>query len=109
MADKFDFTDKTVWVPGANGMVGSAITRRLSNEGIQTITTTRNDLDLLNSSHVEAFYHKPKPDVVILAAAKVGGIHANTEYPADFISENLQIQQNVITGAYRASVKKLLF
>lgn len=109
MADKLDFTNQKIWVPGANGMVSSAIIRRLSNEDIQTITTTRNDLDLLNSSHVEAFYQKEKPDLVILAAAKVGGIHANTEYPADFISENLQIQQNVITGAYRASVKKLLF
>lgn len=109
MANKFDLIGKKVWVPGANGMVSSAIIRRLSVEGVQILATTRDEVNLIDSLQVEAFYQKSNPDVVVLAAAKVGGIHANKTYPADFISENLQIQQNVITSAYRASVKKLLF
>ncbi len=109
MVDRFDLANKKIWVPGANGMVGSAIVRRLSTEGTQIFATTRDDVNLNDSSQVQEFYQKVNPDVVILAAAKVGGIHANKTYPVDFISENLQIQQNVITGAYRSSVKKLLF
>lgn len=109
MGCKFDLRDKKVWVPGANGMVGSAIVRRLSCERVKVYSTTRNEADLTDLSQVKAFYTKIKPDVVVLAAAKVGGIHANKTYPVDFIAENLKIQQNVIIEAHQASVKKLLF
>lgn len=109
IADKFDLGDKTIWVPGANGMVGSALVRRLSAEAVHLVATTRDQVDLTNCAEVSSFYRDTRPDLVILAAARVGGIHANKTYPVDFLAENLQIQQNVIVGAHQASVKKLLF
>lgn len=109
MADKFELAGKKVWVPGSKGMVGSAIVRKLAQRGIETLATTREQVDLLDQASVEAFYAKEQPNVVVLAAAKVGGIHANNTNPADFISDNLQIQQNVIRGAHAAKVEKLLF
>jgi len=109
MAGNFILEGKSVWVAGANGMVGSAIIRSLSKYDVDLHATTRKDVNLVYPAQVQAFYEKVKPDVVILAAAKVGGIHANATYPVDFISDNLQIQQNVISGAQRNSVKKLLF
>ena len=109
MSDKFILEGKKIWVPGANGMVGSAIVRSLSGCDVDLYSTARSDVDLIDSAQVQAFYEEVKPDVVILAAAKVGGIYANATYPVDFISVNLQIQQNVISGAHRNSVKKLLF
>jgi len=109
MVDSFIFEGKSVWVAGANGMVGSAIIRSLSKYDVELHATTRKDVNLVDPTQVQAFYEKVRPNVVILAAAKVGGIHANATYPVDFISDNLQIQQNVISGAQRNSVKKLLF
>ena len=91
-------------------MVGGAIKRQLEQRGFENIITrTRSELDLTNQQAVEEFFSQEKPDYVFLAAARVGGIHANDNYPADFIRENLQIQTNVIDSAYRNGVKKLLF
>lgn len=109
MANDFLLEGKTIWVPGSNGMVGSAIVRKISDYDIQLYATSRDEVNLLDTKQVNEFYKKVRPDAVILSAAKVGGIHANSAYPFDFIHQNLQIQQNVIYGAYKASVKKLLF
>lgn len=99
-----------IYVAGHNGMVGSAILRRLANvEGVEIITSERSQLDLMDQTGVNAFFANQKIDQVYLAAAKVGGIYANSHYPADFIYQNLTIQNNVIYGAYLAGVPKLLF
>jgi GDP-L-fucose synthase len=91
-------------------MVGSAICRQLANDGsVDILTASRDELDLLSQSAVQDFLNQQKPDAVILAAAKVGGIHANNEYPAEFIFENLQIQNNIIHGSHLADVQSLLF
>lgn len=91
-------------------MVGSAIWRELESRGFSNLTgRTRAELDLLDRAAVERFYAENKPEYVVVAAAKVGGILANDTYPAEFLFENLQIQNNLIDGAYRAGVKKLLF
>jgi len=101
---------KTVYVAGHNGMVGSAIVRQLqSNQDIKLITRSRNELNLLNQAEVQAFFQENKIDQVYLAAAKVGGIHANNTYPAEFIYENLMIEANIIHQAYESGVKQLLF
>ncbi|KAF8389280.1 hypothetical protein HHK36_025973 [Tetracentron sinense] len=104
--------DKTakIFVAGHRGLVGSAIVRKLLQIGFTNlILRTHKELDLTRQSDVEAFFAQEKPQFVILSAAKVGGIHANSTYPADFISINLQIQTNVIDASYRNGVKKLLF
>lgn len=99
-----------IYVAGHTGMVGSAITRKLLKEGyINLLLKTRNELDLFNQKQVHFFFQKNRPEYVILAAAKVGGIKANINYPADFFYENLQIQNNVIWSALKYDVKKLLF
>lgn len=102
-----------VYVAGHRGMVGGAILRRLqaraaAGEAIDLVTATHAELDLTDQAAVAAFMADQRPDVVILAAAKVGGIHANNTYPADFIYENLMIECNVIHQAYRAGVRRLL-
>ena len=103
------YTDK-IYVAGHRGLVGSAIVRSLKNKGFgNIIVKTRNELDLLDAKAVEDFFLAEKPDHVFLAAAKVGGIVANSTYRADFIYENVQIQNNVIHFAYKSGVKKLLF
>lgn len=104
---------KRIYVAGHRGMVGGAILRRLETrkaqgEALTLITRTSADLDLTNQSAVKQFMLEEKPDEVILAAAKVGGITANNSYPAQFIYENLMIECNVINAAYEAGVKKLL-
>ena len=99
----------SIFIAGHRGMVGSAILRRLEAEAAETIVRTRAELDLLDQGAVRQFMQTERPDAVILAAAKVGGIHANDTYPADFISDNLSIQSNVIRGAFEAGVQKLLF
>ncbi len=105
----FDLATK-IWITGHKGMVGSAIARALQSNGYShLITTTRQEVDLLSQAQVQAFYKKELPDVVIMAAAKVGGIVANNTYRADFLYENLQIQNNLIHGAYEHKIKKLLF
>lgn len=99
-----------IYVAGHRGMVGSAITRRLSNEGFSSVVTrTHDELPLDNPAAVEDFFAAERPEYVVLAAAKVGGIVANATYGADFIRENLKIQTNVIDAAYRYGARKLLF
>ena len=104
------------FVAGARGMAGGAICRALEEKGYgdeakggALLTPTRQELDLLNHEAVQAWYEVNKPDVVVLAAAKVGGIVANDTYPADFLLENIKIQTNVIEGAWKAGVRRLLF
>ena len=99
-----------LFIAGHNGMVGGALVRRFSREsGTTLLLRTRRELDLTSAAAVDAFYAAEKPDVAIIAAAKVGGIHANNTYPAEFLFENLAIAANTINGAYRAGVKRLLF
>ena len=98
-----------IYVAGHRGMVGSAIVEKLHSRGVDTITRPRAELDLLDGAAVRQFIQGEKPDAVILTAAKVGGIHANNAYPADFIFENLMIECNVIQAAFEAGVRKLLF
>ena len=108
--------DDRFFVAGARGMAGSAICRALQEKGYgdeakggALLAPNRQELDLLNHAAVSAWYEQQKPDVVVLAAAKVGGIYANDTYPADFLLENLKIQTNVIEGAWKAGVRRLLF
>ena len=102
--------DDKIFIAGHNGMVGSAIERKYRQEGFKNILTfSSKELDLRDQSSVDEFYKKVKPDIVILAAAKVGGIHANNKYKAEFIYDNLMIESNVIHFAYENNVKKLLF
>ena len=99
-----------IFIAGHNGMVGSAIQRKFIKEGYKNILTlSSKELDLRDQLSVDKFYKKRKPDIVILAAAKVGGIHANNKYKAEFIYDNLMIESNVIHFAYKNNVKKLLF
>ncbi|KAL5537336.1 hypothetical protein UlMin_046263 [Ulmus minor] len=105
-------SDKSVkiFVAGHRGLVGSAIVKKLQALGYTNLVLrTHAELDLTRQIDVESFFAAEKPQFVVLAAAKVGGIHANSTYPADFIAINLQIQTNVIDSAYRNGVKKLLF
>jgi GDP-L-fucose synthase len=105
----FDLAGKRIYVAGHRGMVGSAIVRRLAGVPCETITAGRAEVDLERQVETERFIATRRPDVVVVAAAKVGGIHANDTYPAEFISENLAIARNLIHASYRAGVKKLLF
>ena len=99
-----------IYVAGHRGMVGSAIVRKLIESGHSNIVTrARADLDLMNQGQVSKFFEQEKPDQVYLAAARVGGIHANNSFPAEFIYENLMVEANVIHEAWRVGVKKLLF
>lgn len=99
-----------IFVAGANGMVGSAIVRELQKNGYENLLLPNSkDLDLRNQEAVAAFFEKNKPEYVFLAAAKVGGIYANNTYPAEFLYDNMMIQNNVIHHAYLNNVKKLLF
>jgi GDP-L-fucose synthase len=100
-------SDSKIYVAGHRGLVGSALMRELDRQGYKNIITT--NIDLRDVVEVDAFFHTNKPDYVFLAAAKVGGIIYNRDFPADFIRDNLQIQTNVIDAAYRFDVKKLLF
>ena len=99
-----------IFVAGHRGMAGSAICRALQGAGYnQILTASRAELDLLNPLAVHGWFELMKPTVVVLAAAKVGGIEANNNYPADFLLDNLKIQTNVIETAWRAGVRRLLF
>ena len=99
-----------IYVAGHTGLIGSALLRKLKSLSYDhVVTRTRSALDLTDRNKVEHFFSQERPDCVILAAAKVGGIHANNTYPAEFIFKNLSIQNNVIDQAHRYGVKKLLF
>jgi GDP-L-fucose synthase len=99
-----------IYIAGHRGLVGSAIVRQLEARGFTNLLMrTHKELDLTNQAQVQAFFKKEKPDYVILAAGKVGGIHANNTYPADFIYQNIMIEANVINSAYENKVKRLLF
>ncbi|MDP3116578.1 MAG: GDP-L-fucose synthase [Phenylobacterium sp.] len=100
---------KRIWVAGHRGMVGSAVVRRLASEDCEVLTAGRDQLDLRRQAEVEAWMDQARPNAVILAAAKVGGILANDTYPADFLYENLMIEANIIHAAHQADVEKLLF
>ena len=98
-----------IYVAGHRGMVGSAIMRTLQDQGFNKIVTrTHAELDLTDQAAVRAFFASEKPDQVYLAAAKVGGIHANNTYPAEFIHQNLMIEANVVEAAFRNGARKLL-
>ena len=102
--------DAKIYVAGHRGLVGSAIVRQLRNQGYENLLLrTRVELDLTSQLEVRGFFRSETPDYVFLAAAKVGGIHANDTYPADFIVDNLAIELNVIRAAYKNGVKRLLF
>jgi GDP-L-fucose synthase len=102
--------DAKIFVAGHNGLVGSAIMRTLRDSGFsQVVGRNRSEIDLENQGDVYDFFERERPEYVFLAAAKVGGIHANSTYPADFIRSNLIVQLNVVEAAYRAGTKKLMF
>lgn len=102
--------DSRIYVAGHRGLVGSAIWRELERQGYKNlIGRTRSEVNLMDSEAVRKFYEQEKPEYVFDAAAKVGGIAANNDHPAEFLFENLQIQNNIIHHAYKSSVKKLLF
>jgi len=105
----FDLSGRRVAVCGHNGMAGSAIVRRLASERCEIITVDRSSVDLTHEEPTSAWLARTKPDALFLAAARVGGIHANSTYPADFIADNLAIELNVMRAALASGVKKLLF
>jgi GDP-L-fucose synthase len=101
--------NRKIWVAGHNGMVGSAVSRLLRDQGEEVLTVTRSDLDLRDQGAVFSWLHRNKPDVIIFAAAKVGGILANETLPADFIYDNIALQTHVIHGAHVVGVDRLIF
>jgi GDP-L-fucose synthase len=105
----FSLDGKTAWVAGHRGMVGSALVRRLQSEKCSVLTADRDDVDLIRQSEVEGWMNANRPQVVFLAAAKVGGIQANNSYPAQFLYENLMIEANIIHAAFKVGVEKLIF
>jgi len=105
----FDLTGKRVWVAGHRGMVGSAVVRALARRNIEALTTDRKTTDLRDPAAVARFVEASRPDVAVMAAAKVGGILANDTYPADFLYDNLMIEANAIHAAWRAGTRKLIF
>ncbi len=109
LAEPFDLTGKKVWVAGATGMVGSATVRQLASENCIILAPTRRELDLIDQASVNKWVAANKPDVVVIAAATVGGILANSTRPAEFIYNNITIQTNIIHASYHNAVEKLLF
>lgn len=105
----FNLANKKVFVAGHNGMVGGALMRRLESENCELITANRKQLDLCNQAAVDEWMEKNRPQVLFLAAAKVGGIHANNTYPASFLYENMMIEANLIHAAWKVGVEKLVF
>jgi GDP-L-fucose synthase len=106
---RYDLKGKKVWVAGHRGMVGSAVVRCLASEGCEVITADRKAVDLKRQSQVEDFVKTARPDAIVMAAAKVGGILANDTFPADFLYDNLMIETNVVQAAHEAGVEKFLF
>lgn len=109
MPDVYAIAGKRVWVAGHRGMVGAALVRRLEREDCTVLTVSRDAVDLRRQAETEAWIADARPDLVYLAAAKVGGILANATAPADFLYDNLAIETNIIHGAFRAGVGKLVF
>ncbi|MEO1158825.1 MAG: GDP-L-fucose synthase [Pseudomonadota bacterium] len=105
----FSLEGKSAWVAGHRGMVGSALVRRLQSEKCSVLTASREDADLTRQQEVEKWMDANRPQVVFLAAAKVGGIQANNSYPAQFLYENLMIEANIIHAAFKTGVEKLIF
>jgi GDP-L-fucose synthase len=105
----FDLSSKRVFVAGHRGMVGSALVRRLADENCEIVTADRRAVDLTRQADTETFMQDHKPDVVVVAAAKVGGIVANSSLPVEFLADNLAIGLNLISSAHKAGVRKLLF
>lgn len=105
----YDLSGKTVWVAGERGMVGSALVRRLKRESCTLLHSDRTSLDLCDQAAVRAWMDMHRPQAVFVAAAKVGGIHANNTFPAEFLYENLMIEANIIHAAHMIGVEKLLF
>lgn len=105
----YSVAGKRVWVAGHRGMVGSAITRRLEREDCEILTASRQDLDLRDQGAVASWLKDRQPDIVFLAAAKVGGILANSQFPVDFLLDNVLIQTAIIAGAHAADVERLVF
>ena len=105
----YDLSGKTVWVAGERGMVGSALVRRLKRESCTLLHSDRTSLDLCDQAAVRAWMDTHRPQAVFVAAAKVGGIHANNTFPAEFLYENLMIEANIIHAAHMIGVEKLLF
>lgn len=104
----FDLSGRRVWIAGHQGMVGAAVARRLASEPCTLLTVGRRELDLRRQAAVESWINNARPDVVIIAAARVGGIHANSTAPADFIYDNLAMQTNIIHAAAELGVAKLM-
>jgi GDP-L-fucose synthase len=109
MTNPYDLKGKRVWVAGHRGMVGSAVVRRLASENCEILKASRKELDLRNQAATATWVERNKPQVVVIAAAKVGGILANNDFPADFLHDNLAMETNIIEAAHRAGVEKLLF
>ncbi|MDX2260006.1 MAG: GDP-L-fucose synthase [Hyphomicrobiaceae bacterium] len=109
MAQTYDITGKRVFVAGHRGMVGAAILRRLAGERVDVLTASRDEADLRDQAAVRAWVAANKPDVMIVAAAKVGGILANATQPAEFIYDNLMIEANLIEAAHRSNVERVVF
>ena len=107
--ERYALNGKRVWVAGHRGMVGAALMRRLAKEGCETLIAERSDADLRRQADVERWMLAHKPEAVIVAAAKVGGIYANDTQPAVFLFDNLMIEANVVDAAYKTGVEKLLF
>ena len=105
----FPLTGKTVWVAGETGMVGSATIRRLASEDCTLLSATRKDFDLRDQSSVATWMKDSRPNIVVVAAATVGGIYANSTRPAEFLYDNLMIESNIIHAAHEAGTEKLLF
>lgn len=105
----YNLDKKRIFVAGHRGMVGSAVVRRLASENCEIITADRSTVDLRRQAEVEAFMRDSKPDVVIMAAAKVGGILANESYPAQFLYDNLAIETNLVAASHSVGVEKFLF
>ena len=105
----FDTSGKRIWVAGHRGMVGAAIVRRLATAGCEILTVGREEVDLTRQADVERWLDKARPDAIVMAAARVGGIHANSTLPADFLFINLMIGANVVNAAHRAGVKRLVY
>jgi GDP-L-fucose synthase len=104
----FDISGKRIWVAGHRGMVGAAVVRRLATAGCEILTVGREEVDLTRQADVERWLDKTRPDAIVMAAARVGGIHANSTLPADFLFINLMIGANVVNAAHRAGVKRLV-